>query len=423
MRILSTWSRQKRFARLMGIVGAVSLLLVSVFGGVGAVAQAAPLSRPNAATAPGLGQADPFSVLGKAGVTNSGPSVLSGNVGADSSITGFPPGTAANKVFAPVGPEGDATSAYTALTSQGPGTNLGPNLNGLEVGPGVYAVGSALLTTVFTLNGPGVYVFLVSSDLTSSGTVNLINGAAPCSVFWAVTSSASLAGSFVGTIIAQASVTMVSGVHLEGRALALTGNVTLDNDSISGPSCAGAPGPGGTATPSVTPGGPTLTPSATFTPTQSAPSYVGVEFDCAINGLGEVRVGLSAGVIVYGLGPDITSATDTALNKIVIHLPIGHYDWHATPPAGHYMQSTAAGAVDIVACLTTTSSTAVPGATVAPGATASATVAAPVLLPVTGADLSAEHALALRQMGMFGLGFLGLGLVALGFGLRRKRGA
>jgi len=156
---------------------------------------------------------------------------------------------------------------------------------------------------------------------------------------------------------------------------------------------------------------------------QSAPSYVGVEFDCAINGLGEVRVGLSAGVIVYGLGPDITSATDTALNKIVIHLPIGHYDWHATPPAGHYMQSTAAGAVDIVACLTTKSSTAVPGATAAPGATASATVAAPVLLPVTGADLSEQHALAVRQTGMFGLGFLGLGLVALGFGLRRKRGA
>ena len=433
MRILSTWSHPKRLASLMGIAAGVSLLLVSVFGSAGAVAQAAPLSRPNAATAPNLGLAGPFSVIGKAAVTNTGNSVLSGNVGADSSISGFPPGTDNGEVKAPAvnGAEADASTAYGALAGQGPGAAAGPDLSGLTLGPGVYSIGAGLLPGVLTLNGPGVYIFLASSSLTSSGSVNLINGAAPCDVYWQVTSSAGLTGgSFVGTIIAQASVTMGSGVHLEGRALALTGNVTLINNSISGPSCAPSPPGGATNTPTqtITPGGPTLTPSATFTPTQSAPSYVGVEFDCAINGLGEVRVGLSAGVIVYGLGPDITSATDTALNKIVIHLPIGHYDWHATPPAGHYMQSTPAGAVDIVACLTTTSSTAVPGATAAPGATASATTtvsatSAPVLLPVTGADLSGEQALAVRQMGMFGLGFLGLGLVALGFGLRRKRRA
>ena len=424
MKTLGTVSRQRRLATLISVAAGASLLLVSVFGGMGAVAMAAPLSRPpHVATAPGLGAAADYSALGKAGVTSAGISNLSGNVGADAdlSITGFPPGTAANKVVAPAvnGAEADAQAAYLALTAQAGGaTSIGPNLTGLSLHSGVYSVGSALLPGVLTLDGPGVYIFLISSDLTVGGSVSLMNGATPCNVFWQVTSSAHLVGgSFVGTIIANTSVTMGDGVSLEGRALALTGNVTLISNSISGPSCAGAPGPGGTATPSVTPGGPTLTPSATFTPTQSAPSYVGVEFDCAINGLGEVRVGLSAGVIVYGLGPDITSATDTALNKIVIHLPIGHYDWHATPPAGHYMQSTAAGAVDIVACLTTTSSTA------APGATASATVAAPVLLPATGADLSAEHALAVRQMGMFGLGFLGLGLVALGFGLRRKRRA
>jgi hypothetical protein len=138
---------------------------------------------------------------------------------------------------------------------------------------------------------------------------------------------------------------------------------------------------------------------------------------------------LSAGVIVYGLGPDITSATDTGLNKIVRHLPIGHYDWHADPPAGHYMLDAAAGPVDIVACPGTTAPGATAPATSVPGATASATTvavsatAAPLLLPVTGADLSEERALAVRQMGEFGLGFLGLGLVAFGFSLRRKRRA
>jgi hypothetical protein len=285
-----------------------------------------------------------------------------------------------------------------------------------------------------------VYVFLVSSDLTASGSVSLVNGAAPCNVFWQVTSSASLTGgAFVGTIIAQTSVTIGSGVSLEGRALALTGNVTLINDSISGPSCAAAPGatatptasvtPGGptvTPQPTVTPGGPTVTPQPTVSPTASPPSHVHVEFDCAVNGLGEVRVGLSAGVIVYGLGADITSATDTGLTKIVRHLPIGHYDWHAVPPAGHYMLDTAAGAVDIVACPApgaTAPATSVPGATASATTVVVSATAAPVLLPVTGADLSEEHGLAVRQMGQFGLGFLGLGLVALGFGLRRKRRA
>jgi Ice-binding-like len=345
----------RRLARPAYFAGVVCLVVAVELSRVGGVT----LARPLAATAPELGQASGFSVIGKAGVTNTGNSVLSGKVGADSSITGFPPGSSAGMVLAPAvnGAEADATTADLALTAQaGSATPVSPNLTGQTLVPGVYSTGSALLPGVLTLNGPGVYVFLVASDLTASGSVSLINGASACNVFWHVTSAAHLTGgSFVGTIIAGTSVTFGNGVSLDGRVLALTGNVTLINNHISGPGCAQIPPP----------------PGATV---GQQPSYVSVESGCAVNGQGPVTVGLSAGVIVYGLGADITSATDTGLNKIVRNLPVGHYEWHATPPAGHYMQATASGVVDIVACGTST-------ALATPVASATLTVAQPTVAP------------------------------------------
>jgi len=221
---------------------ALTVILVVTLSMVGLTTNAA--ASLLAATSPSLGAAASYSVLGKAGVTNSGNSVLSGNVGADTSISGFPPGTAFAQVLAPTvdGAEADASTAYFALTSQSPGTSVGPDLSGETLTPGVYSVGSALLSGTLTLNGAGTYIFLVSSDLTSSGTVSLINGATPCDVFWQVTSSAAInGGTFVGTIIANTSITFGDSASLDGRALALTGNVTLINNSISGPSCASAP--------------------------------------------------------------------------------------------------------------------------------------------------------------------------------------
>lgn len=250
----------RRLASLAYAAIIVSLVLTVALSLASGVAQAAP-----AATAPGLGAAAGYSVLGKAGVTNTGPSKLSGNVGADSSITGFPPGSAASKFLAPAvnGAEADAGTAALALTSQAGGAaSAGPNLTGVTLVPGVYSVGSALLPGKLTLNGPGVYIFLASA-LTASGSVSLTNGASACNVFWHVTSSASITGgSFVGTIIAGTSITFGNAVSLDGRALALTGNVTLINDTISGPSCASAPAATATSAPGATA---TSAPGATAT--------------------------------------------------------------------------------------------------------------------------------------------------------------
>jgi hypothetical protein len=404
--------KYRRLASLAYSAGVVCLALTFALTMAGGVSQAAGL----AATAPGLGEAATYSVLAATSVTCTGATVTTGKVGVSpgTSITGFDSntpctaggGTHSNDASA-IQAHAAASTADGALTGQGPGTPIPPGLDGQNLVPGVYNTGAALLSGgVLTLNGAGVYIFLVSSSLTvqPGSSVNMIGGAAPCNVFWHVGSAAILTGgAFVGTIIAGTQVTFGNGASLNGRALALTANVTLINNQIFGPDCGAA---GANATPQ--------------------PSYVDVSYPCSTDPkVVTVTVGMSAGVIVYGLGADITSAADTGANKIVRVLPFGHYAWHAVAPAGHYLVSVTSGAVDAFLC-PSGSATAVPGATAAPtaGATAAPTAGAtavPVLIPVTGADLAQVHALAGRLLLQISLGFMGFGLVLLGIGLRRKR--
>jgi hypothetical protein len=178
---------------------------------------------------------------------------------------------------------------YTMLTAAGPCTPLGAQLNGIEVGPGVFCFTSTAdlaSTGNLRLNGSGIYIFQVPSSLTANvlSTVTLLGGADPCNVFWQVTSAATLNGAnFVGNVVAQAGVTLGSGATLVGRALTTpAGAVTIaGSNSIGGCSIAGAtptptPAPtatgGATATPGPTTGGPTATPGGpTATPGTSTP--------------------------------------------------------------------------------------------------------------------------------------------------------
>ena len=90
-------------------------------------------------------------------------------------------------------------------------------------------------------NSDAVFIFQIGSTLTtgSGSHVILANGAKACNVFWQVGSSATLGtnSEFKGNILALTSITITTGVNLEGRALARNGAVTLDSDVITGCTC------------------------------------------------------------------------------------------------------------------------------------------------------------------------------------------
>ncbi|MDX6584332.1 MAG: hypothetical protein QOI10_3516, partial [Solirubrobacterales bacterium] len=224
-----------------------------------------------AATAAGLGTADSFAVLGGSTVTNTGPSVISGNLGVSpgSAVTGFPPGTVTNGTIHAADAvadqaQRDTTTAYDDLAGQPCDTNLtDQDLGGLTLTSGVNCFKkSAQLTGTLTLNAQGdpnaVFIFQIGSTLTtaSGSRVNLINGAQACRVFWQIGSSATLGTTtaFVGNVLAYTSITANTSATVQGRLLAQNGAVTLDSNTITRATCGSGGTTGGLTTGSATTG-------------------------------------------------------------------------------------------------------------------------------------------------------------------------
>ncbi len=206
-----------------------------------------------AQSAPPLGSSQSFAVLGASTVTNTGPTVITGDLGVSpgTAVTGFPPGSVTGGSLhsgdaAAVTAQANAHTAYAALVAEPCGTNLTGKTLGTSPGavsllPGVYCFdSSAQLTGTLTLNGNGVYVFKIGSALTtaSHSSVVLSNGATAGKVFWQVTSSATLGTNtaFEGSILALISDTVSTGTVVAGRVFALTGAVTLSANRIRAPS-------------------------------------------------------------------------------------------------------------------------------------------------------------------------------------------
>lgn len=199
-----------------------------------------------------LGTAATFGVLAGSTVTNTGPSIINGNLGLSpgTAVTGFPPGLVTGTIYVAdavaATAQSDLTAAYIDAASRTPSTPVTGNLGGQTLGPGVYSGGALALTGTLTLDGQGnpnaVFIFQASSTLitSSASVVALVGGANACNVFWQVGSSATLGTTsvFAGTIMALTSITADTGATVTGRLLARNGAVTLDSNLITVPTCA-----------------------------------------------------------------------------------------------------------------------------------------------------------------------------------------
>jgi hypothetical protein len=201
-----------------------------------------------------LGTAGSFAVLAGSTVTNTGSSIVNGNLGVSPgcAVTGFPPGIVTPPATIDTCPanntgatqaQSDLVTAYNGLAGLSSEANLtGTGLGGLVLKSGVYTFdSSAQLTGTLTLNAQGLanqlWVFQIGSTLTtaSASTVNIINPGANDGVFWQVGSSATLGTttSFEGNIVALTSITLNTGATIScGRALALNGAVTMDTNTL-----------------------------------------------------------------------------------------------------------------------------------------------------------------------------------------------
>ncbi|HSI81075.1 MAG TPA: ice-binding family protein [Solirubrobacterales bacterium] len=224
-----------------------------------------------------LGTAESFAVLGGSTVTNTGPTVISGDLGVfpGCEVTGSAQivitGTIHECDAVAQQAQADLLTAYNAAAGQIPTAQLATELGGQTLTAGVYdsASGTFQITGILTLDAQGdpdaVFIFQTDSTLitASSSQVLLINGAQACNVFWQVGSSATLGtdSSLVGNVLALTSITANTGATVDGRLLALNGAVTLDTNVVTRSECAadngngdngngdnGGPGPGGTDT-------------------------------------------------------------------------------------------------------------------------------------------------------------------------------
>lgn len=223
-----------------------------------------PNARPAQAaeTSVGLGNAGSFAVLAASTVTNTGPTIISGDLGVNpgSAVTGFPPGIVNNGAIHLTDTlsglaQNDLVTAYNDAAGR---TNTASGLAALDnmtLVSGVYAGGALSLDGNLTLSGSATDVFIFKAastlDLGPGAHVLFTGGANACNVFWQVGSSAVLhtGANFAGTIMALTSVAADTGATITGRLLARTGAVTMDTNVITRPASCVTSAPGAPATP------------------------------------------------------------------------------------------------------------------------------------------------------------------------------
>jgi hypothetical protein len=211
-----------------------------------------------------LGLTGGFAILSYAGITNTGATIITGDVGvsplAGSYMSGFGTPNVVGTIYG-VDATGPAravpfpsmlTQAMVDLTTafnDAKGRTVNPigvsgNIGGQTLYSGLYkSTGSLEISSGdLTLDAQGdvnaVWIFQIASgfNMTSGRQVFLSGGAKASNIFWQVGSEATFGTTCVmkGTIMAYTTITFATGASLEGRALALTAAVTLQSNVIGG---------------------------------------------------------------------------------------------------------------------------------------------------------------------------------------------
>jgi len=211
------------------------------------------LGIPTTGTAQILLTADNFALLsGTGSVSNTGSSIIDGNVGSSTSVSGFPPGTIIvnNLPTTPItgGPsvqaELDLIKAENGLLAMAStASESGTDLGGLTLLPGVYTfTGAAALDGTLTLNANNqsnaVWVFQIGTSLVTSGSSAVILENAPGSgstagIYWDAKSAITIgSGSTVlGNYLAGTSITFDGGDNGLGGRLLSQAAVTITTAS------------------------------------------------------------------------------------------------------------------------------------------------------------------------------------------------
>jgi hypothetical protein len=204
-----------------------------------------------------LGTAGAYGVLAGTTITNTGATLITGNLGLSpgSAVTGAPVVTGATNIDNPaaVTAQADLTTAYLAAAALSPST-IATALGGQTLNAGTYSALSGTFTLaaagVLILDGQGnpnaLFVFQMATTLTTGAgsSISLINGAQAQNVIWQVGSSATIGTTtaFFGSILALTSITVSTGATVNGRMLAQNGAVTLAANTITVPGSGGGGG-------------------------------------------------------------------------------------------------------------------------------------------------------------------------------------
>jgi len=232
---------EKIFKRL-AVVVASALAIVGLSAATG-----------NAAVVPiSIAKANNFGLIVGGGLTNTGQSMISGDLALTPVISYTDTGLLTLQGAyhfgdaAAIAAQADAATAYSLASTENPSVVVVSELAGQTLLPGIYTnvAGISVNGTVNldAQNNPNaIFVLQTPLALTTgpASHVNLLNGAQACNIFWQVGTTSTLgAGSdFKGNILGKGNFVSAAGSIILGRVLITQGSASLNATQITRPKC------------------------------------------------------------------------------------------------------------------------------------------------------------------------------------------